>query len=275
MSEARDRNPGLPAWKAALLAEAGRVAERDRWGLASMGVGWVHLSCFVGLQAIHARGDRTQWHYVLAWGAELAANMLVLRHVAGRGWSRSGELASVLTRIWGTFLILSFNVAALNSVMGLSVEWCQPAWASLSTFGFAATAYLTTPWFFVSAVQMYFTGLLMATNPEHVYLIYGISWCATLQGIGLVLERKRVRDAYAALRPRPSGLFGIGGRPPGTRPADGLPRSVREPASHLGLVSPEGGVVEEHEPSVTWTHAARASTTAGIATPAASAAGSP
>jgi hypothetical protein len=77
------------------------------------------------------------------------------------------------------------------------LDWFKPVWATLSTFGFATTAYLVNPWYFVPAVQMYFTGLLMVTFPEYSYLIYGLSWFAAFEGIGLILERRRVRTAPA------------------------------------------------------------------------------
>ena len=37
---------------------------------------------------------------------------------------------------------------------------------------------------------MYFTGLSMVAFPEWQYLIYGVSWWATFQGIGLTLESR-------------------------------------------------------------------------------------
>ncbi len=98
------------------------------------------------------------------------------------GGFRTTPLAGVLARIWATFLILSFNVASLNTLTGWAIDWFKPVWATLSTFGFATTAYVTNLWFFVPAVQMYFTGLAMALFPNDSYLIYGMSWWATLPG---------------------------------------------------------------------------------------------
>ena len=45
--------------------------------------------------------------------------------------------------------------------------------------------------YFVPAVQMYFTGLLMVRYPDWQYLIYGVSWWAAFQGTGVILERRR------------------------------------------------------------------------------------
>ena len=185
----------LSNWKTALVSDLERVALRDRWGLALMLVGWIHLAFFLTCQALFSMGDLRQIHYLALWGGEFAAILWVLRRVAGRGWHRSTPLATILVRVWATFLILSFNVASLNSLTGWTLDWFKPVWATLSTFGFATTAYLVNPWYFAVAVQMYFTGLLMVLNPGLNYLIYGASWWASLQTIGIILERRRRRLA--------------------------------------------------------------------------------
>lgn len=194
--DAPDTRPNanrLSEWKAELVADLERVAWRDRWGLVLMAVGWVHLACFGVCQVLYSRGDRSSTHFLSLWALEFAVNLWVIRRVAGRGWHRSTPLAPVLTRIWATFLILSFNVASMNTLMGWQTDWFKPVWATLSTFGFATTAYVTNLWYFVPAVQMYFTGLLMVRFPDWNYLIYGVSWWLAFQGIGLAVERRRAR----------------------------------------------------------------------------------
>ncbi|MDE2508338.1 MAG: hypothetical protein KGM43_14085 [Planctomycetota bacterium] len=180
-------------WRAELVADMLRVAARDHWGLALMAVGWIHLAFFLVMQALFARGERGSILFLSLWAGELAANLFALRSIAGRGWIRSTPLAGLLARIWATFLILSFNVVSLNQLSGWQTDWFKPIWATLSTFGFAATAYITSVWMFVPAVQMYFTGLLMTAFPGWNYAIYGVSWCLALQGVGLTLERRRRR----------------------------------------------------------------------------------
>lgn len=184
------------SWKAPLVRELERVALRDRWGVALMAVGWIHLGFFMVCQVLFWNGDRSRTHFLGLWGAEFAVNLWAIRRIAGRGWAGSTPLAGVIARIWATFLILSFNLASLNTLTGFAVDWFKPVWATLSTFGFATTAYVTNVWFFVPAVQMYFTGLIMALYPEHNYAIYGVSWWVSLQGIGLVLERRRLRHMH-------------------------------------------------------------------------------
>jgi hypothetical protein len=120
----------------------------------------------------------------------------------GRGWVRSTPLAAPVARVWVTFLILSFNLASMNTLTGLDREWFRPVLCTLSTFGFATMAYLIHLRFFVPAVQMYFTGLLMVRFPMHGYLIYGLSWWLALEGIGWTLElRRRRAEARSRLLP--------------------------------------------------------------------------
>jgi hypothetical protein len=191
----------LTRWKSELVADLERVALRDRWGLAMMILGWVHLAVFLTCQFLYTLGDRRNSHFLGLWGLEFFANLWVIRRVAGPGWYCASPLGGILVRIWATFLILSFNVATLNSLTGFSIEWFKAVWATLSTFGFAATAYLVNLWYFVPAVQMYFTGLAMIVCPNWQYLIYGVSWWASFQGIGLVLESRRSRKAPIAFTP--------------------------------------------------------------------------
>ena len=185
----------LSEWKPRLVADLERVALRDRWGLGLMVVGWSHLAFFLLEQALFTAGIVSRPLFVALWGAELVANIVLFGRVVGRGWSRATPLAGIMVRLWATFLILSFNVASLNTMTGWSLDWFKPVWATLSTFGFMMMAYLINPRYFALAVQMYFTGLLMALFPAWNYLIYGLSWWASLQGVGVILERRRARLA--------------------------------------------------------------------------------
>ena len=183
--------PDPRLWKAAWVAELDHVAARDRWGRAFVAIGFIHLTAFLICHAMKVSGDRREWPYVAIWFTEFFAVLAAMRMIAGRGWYSSTPMAAMLARVWGTFLLLSFNLACMNTLSGLEHQWFQPALATLATFGFATTAYLLDVRFFIPAVQMYFTGLLMIRNPGHYYLIHGVSWCATLLTLGVILERRR------------------------------------------------------------------------------------
>jgi hypothetical protein len=179
-------------WKSAAVEDLDRVAARDFWGRAIIGIGWIHLIAFAICEQMFTRGILRGTYYLAVWSVELIAVLVLMRAVAGPGWARSTPLAGVIVKIWATFLILSFNLASLNTLSGFEHDWFKPPLATLSTFGFATLAYLIDRRFFIFAVQMYFTGLLMVMNPRHSYAIYGASWWLALQAIGVALERRRI-----------------------------------------------------------------------------------
>ena len=186
-------------WKPRLVADLERVALRDRWGLGLMVVGWSHLGFFLLEQGLYTRGITYHTLFLALWAAELFVNIFLFGRVVGRGWARATPLGAIMVRVWATFLILSFNAASLNTLTGWTLDWFKPVWASLSTFGFMTMTFLINPRYFALAVQMYFTGVLMATFPHWNYLIYGVSWWSACQSVGLVLERRRVHRASEAV----------------------------------------------------------------------------
>jgi hypothetical protein len=181
------------AWKALLVADLRREARARPWGPAVMAVGWVHLASFAVCQAVYSACVRAPWVSLVLWALELAAVLAAVRAVAGPGWFRESPAVGLVLRVWVTFLILSFNVASLNTLTGLSSDWFKPVWCTLSSFGFATMAWLFGPRYLVPAFQMYFTSLLMVRFPGWNYAIYGASWCAALQWVGLDLARRRAR----------------------------------------------------------------------------------
>jgi hypothetical protein len=180
-------------WKPLLMADLRDQAVRRPWGPAVMAVGGVHLGFFLACQAVYTAGVRAEWVSLALWGSELAAVLSALRLVAGPGWFRESPAVGLILRVWVTFLILSFNVASLNTLTGWSVDWFKLGWCTLSSFGFATMAWLFGLRFLVPAFQMYFTGLLIVRFPGWAYLIHGLSWFAALQSIGLDLARRRAR----------------------------------------------------------------------------------
>jgi len=198
----------LRDWKAPLVADLDRVAARDRWGFAFMVIGAIHFTAFVLCELRYTSGDLREAPYVAIWLLELAAVLLTMQFFGGRYWWRATPLAGILGRLWGTFLLLSFNLTTMNSMLGMAYpEWFKPALTNLATFGFATTAYLLTPRYFIPAVGMYFAGLLMVAMPRHAYIIHGSAWLLTLEGLGVILERRRRRRFPEFVgKPRPSAI---------------------------------------------------------------------
>jgi hypothetical protein len=175
------------------MADLCQVAVARPWGPALMAVGLVHFAAFLVCQAVYTAGVRAPTVSLALWGVELFAVLTAMRMVAGRHWIRSSPAVGLVVRVWITFLILSFNVASLNTLTGWTVDWFKPVWCTLASFGFATMAWLFGLRYLIPAFQMYFTGLLMVRFPEWNYLIHGLSWCAALQGVGWDLHVRRQR----------------------------------------------------------------------------------
>jgi hypothetical protein len=186
-------------WKFLLIDELRQVALSRPWGQAVRAIGWVHLASFLVCQITYTAGVRASWVSILFWSSEIVAVLVAVRLVAGRGWFRTPAVGLII-RVWVTFLILSFNVASLNTLTGWSLDWFKPVWCTLASFGFATMAWLFGLRFLIPAFQMYFTGLLMVRFPGWNYVIHGLSWWAALQWVGWDLDRRRAR----LLRPEPS-----------------------------------------------------------------------
>jgi hypothetical protein len=179
------------SWKDELREDLDRALERggDRWARALTAVAWIHLLSFVACEVLYNHSVQRDPRLPLIWAGELAAVLAVMRVLVGPGWFGSLPSISVVTRLWATFLILSFNLVMLNELTGWECRWCKPAWGTLSTFFFAALAWLFTPRFFIPAVQMYFTALLMVRFKDYENLIYGVSWWLALLGIASAIRR--------------------------------------------------------------------------------------
>jgi hypothetical protein len=184
-----DESSQLRAWRASLVSELNSATARGRWSTALMGIAWIHLFCFLGCQALYDPAVITDFRHPLLWSVELAAVMALLRIVLGRAWMRSSHAVNLVAKLWISFLIVSFNAVSLNSFTGFAFSWYKPVWATLSTFLFATLAWLFSPLFFIQAVQMWLTGLLMISFPTLNYLIYGVSWWLALMSMALSLRR--------------------------------------------------------------------------------------
>ena len=182
----------LSGWKQELRSDLDEALATGggRWSRAVAAIAWIHLAVFLAAQAIYDPNSPRDPRHLLLWLAEFAGILVALRLIAGRGWVRSSAAIALVTRFWGTFLILSFNVVSLNELMGWEMRWYRPAWGTVSSFFLASMGWLFTPKMFIPAVQMYFTALLMLRYRDYDNLIYGISWWLALMGIAARLRRR-------------------------------------------------------------------------------------
>ena len=164
---------------------------------ALMTIAWIHLGIFLTCQAIYDHAFPYDIRLLGLWGVELFAVTDGDGTIAGPRWFAFSPAVGVVTRFWGRFLILSLNLVMLNALTGWEYRWYKPAWGTLSTFFFAAMAWLFTPRFFILAVQMYFTALLMVAFKDQDNFIYGLSWWIALMGIALTVRRREQSEDTA------------------------------------------------------------------------------
>ena len=188
---AANRVIGLDRWRSALRDDMSRELQDPRWPRAMVGVGMTHLAAFLVCQWLAEPVSRRDLRYLGIWFIELVAVFVVMRKLAGRHWIRRCAAINLVAKLWTTFLILSFNVVSLNNLVGIEHPWFKPVWGTLSTFLFASLAWLFSPLFFIPAVQMWATGLLMAKFDPYAYAIYGTSWCLALCGLAANIRRTR------------------------------------------------------------------------------------
>lgn len=186
-----DASAALVLWRKLLREDMAREMADPRWPRAFVGVAVVHLSACLVCQALVEPVARRDLRYLAIWFVELVAVFGVMRLLAGRHWIRRSAAVNLAAKFWTTFLILSLNLVSLNSLMGIEPPWFKSVWCTLSTFFFASLAWLFTPLFFIPAVQMWATGLLMATFDPYSYAIYGVSWALALCGLAANLRRGR------------------------------------------------------------------------------------
>ncbi len=165
-----------------------RVAIESRWDRALLLIGWLHL-CFFGIDQILFL-QSYQSLIVWLWLVELIVQLGLLWQLLGPWW-KSTPLASVLTRLWATFLIISFSAAVSNKMTGIDPRWYPAAWGMLSTFGLAATAWLCSDRFLKAAIPMGAVGFLMARWDTWSFALHGIAWWAVLQVTAYGIRKRR------------------------------------------------------------------------------------
>ena len=185
----------VTTWRGALSAEARRTLASGRWPTAFLAIGWVHLAFFLALQAIDDNQPHSDLRHPALWLVEFFCVVSVLIWAGGWRWYNASPAVSVLARMWGTFLILSFNLSAMNAQTGWEMNWYKPVWANLSAF-FLAT---------LGLVVLTISGVLRGA------LGIALTIVATLAGVGgaLIDQQRRSSQPAAALSHGPYALFPV------------------------------------------------------------------
>jgi len=175
-----------------------RLGLEKPWPESLAWIGLIHLIACLICHWLYRYVTIAPLPYLATWAAQFFANALVLRKRLGRGWIRSHPLVGLLTRVWITFLIISFSVTSYSEIsadQANAFNWFKPAWASLSCFAWAVTAWIVNPWFVLAAVWTWAMGWAMVYRIADAYLIYGVGWAVLLWIVAAILIRQRKKLA--------------------------------------------------------------------------------
>jgi len=184
------------------LAEFERTAARESFWLTYTLLGWTNLlACAVSHYLVAVLNVQDYVPYLALWivqiGLALGATSLV-----GSSWKTDHlPLLAQINRIGTIFVLLCWNVAALNVILGLPVFTLLPVLATLSSFTLLVLSMIASPRLLLAALVMFVTGSLMALFPEIGFLLYGLGWLVVLQTLGVIFFRKRCRGPHTGSGP--------------------------------------------------------------------------
>jgi hypothetical protein len=178
------------------LHEFERTAVQENYWLIYTLLGWTNmLTCAVShyfVEVLHLQGP-DYWPYVALWLGQIFV-ALGATTLAGGSWqTRHLPLLAHVNRIGTVFVLLCWDVAVLNVILGLRVFVLLPALATLSSFALLILSMILSPWLIAAALVMFATGTLMASFPQFGFLLYGAGWLLVLQTLGIIFFRKRRR----------------------------------------------------------------------------------
>lgn len=173
--------------------ELRRTASRLHWGPALLAIGTWHLLAFGACYYLTiARDYHDSAGYLAIWIAELAGVGAIFRLLGGPRPSDCpvGALETFVRRVWIAYFFLAFNLGSLNTLRGHPRFEFFPAIASLASFAFLMMTFVIDRRFFGAVLVMFASGLLMAAQPLHAYLIFAVAWWFVLSVVGLTLCRR-------------------------------------------------------------------------------------
>lgn len=176
------------------------TAGRRRWDVAFLVQAWVHLGAFAACWFLTVRNYHDSAGYLGIWVGELLAMAVVFRVCGGKRPPElvPGALERFVRRVWIAYFLLAFNLGSLNTLRGHALFEFFPAMASLGSFAFIVLMLVLHRDFFVAVVILFCSGLLMAAQLTHAYLIFALAWWLVLTGIGWRL-RTLTRSSPSAL----------------------------------------------------------------------------
>jgi hypothetical protein len=171
-----------------------RTAFKENYWLTYTLLGWTNLiACAVSQYLVAMLQVQDYWPYVALWATQIGV-ALGLTTLVGGSWKTDHlPILAHVNRIGTVFVLLCWNVAVLNVLLGLPIFVLAPVLATLSSFTLLILSMILSRWLIAAALVMFATGSLMALFPQVSFLIYGAGWLLVLQTLGVIFFRKRRR----------------------------------------------------------------------------------
>jgi serine/threonine-protein kinase len=147
--------------------------------------------------ALHWAGDENRWHYFLLWTVGLgawAAVFWLLRR-------RMGPVTFVerqIAHVWAASMIGVAMLFPLEYLLARPVLSLSPVLGLVNGMVFLVKAGILSGVFYVQAVALFLTAMLMALYPDWAHVIFGVVSAACFFFPGLKYYRQRIRAGSRA-----------------------------------------------------------------------------
>jgi hypothetical protein len=179
-----------------MVQRLGRTAALENHWLIYTLLGWEHLiACAVTYYLAEIVGVQRPFRqpYLVVWMYWAAAAWLTVHFVRRPARGEKNPLTAPIRRTWLMFFLLVGNVVGINLALRLPILVFLPVLATLGSFAFSIMTALVSRRFLPAGLLMFITSILIAQFPIYGFLIYGVSWLAVLQTLGIILWRSKRR----------------------------------------------------------------------------------
>lgn len=175
------------------LRETHHAAVLENWGLLWM---WHSLALIIACSltnALYLMGETNRWYYFLLWTAGLgtwAAVFWALRR-------RMGPVTFVerqVAHIWAASMIGIAMLFPLEWWLGLPVLTLSPMLGIINGMVFVVKAGILSGAFYVQAIVLFATAVVMAILPDYAHFIFGLVAAACFFQPGLKYYRQRTAN---------------------------------------------------------------------------------
>ena len=175
-----------------LFRETHHAVVLENWGLLWMWHSVVILALCVSTDVLAWQGVTGPWPYLALWGGGLALWAPIfwaLRH-------RNGPVTAVerqIAHVWGGSVVASVLLFWVEALLGLPVLKLSPVLALLAGLVFFAKAGILSGAFYVQAIVLFATALVMCVVPDYQHVVFGLVSAACFFVPGLKYFRQRGR----------------------------------------------------------------------------------